>query len=87
MIRFALALSVFGLLGAPGAAAPLDTRFASGGDDAHGSLGPHAAGCGDCRVTFMKCLVAGKDLPADARRKHNEQCSAAAGSCYKGCTD
>jgi hypothetical protein len=86
MYRFALALSVLCLLAASSEAAPpLGTRPPSGGSDGTGQ--PRAAGCGDCRVTFMKCLVAGKDLPADARREHNERCSAAAGRCYKACTD
>jgi hypothetical protein len=48
---------------------------------------PQAVGCGDCRVTFMKCMVAGKDLPPDERKEHNERCAAVAASCYRGCKD
>jgi hypothetical protein len=75
MLRAALCASVLCLFSARGGGAP------------HESLPPQAVGCGDCRVTFMKCLVAGKDLPPDARKEHNERCAAAAGGCYKHCGD
>jgi hypothetical protein len=46
---------------------------------------PPSGRCGDCRVAFMKCMVAGKDLPPDQRKEHNAHCGEVAGDCYKAC--
>lgn len=50
-----------------------------------GDARPEGPSCGECRVTFMKCLVAGKTLPTDERKAHNLRCAEAAAECYKGC--
>jgi hypothetical protein len=85
MFRVALHVSVFCLLVMRGDAGPPGALPLA--SSTREPPQPHAAGCGGCRVTFMKCLVAGKDLPPDARKRYNERCSAAAGECYKGCSD